>query len=195
VLVNEHTASSAEIVSGALQANKLAVVLGTRTHGKASVQELVRLDDGTGIRLTTAFYHLPDGRNIHKRPGETTWGVDPNDGFFVPMSPAQGESYRQWLRDRERLGGVAPIASERPSIDNPELSARDPQLAAGWKAMRTRLADGEFKPVGGTTEQLKAFVEQRELAARRGELVSQLEQVSKELRELDSTLGAALTSP
>jgi len=189
VLVNEHTASSAEIVAGALQANRVATVVGTRTHGKASVQELVRLDDGTGIRLTTAFYHLPDGRNIHKRPGEKTWGVDPNDGYFVPMSAKQAEEFRRSLRDRERLGG-APVAAKKPSLEDPELAQRDPQLAAGWKAMQTRLATGEFKPTGGTTAQLQAFVEQQELAARRGELVTQLESVSRELRELDSTLGS-----
>ena len=66
----------------------------------------------------------------------------------------------------------------------------DPQLAAAWKALKQRLATGQFQPTGGTTAQLQAYVQQRELASRRGELLGQLEQVSKQLRELDARIGA-----
>ncbi|MDD5713126.1 MAG: S41 family peptidase, partial [Smithellaceae bacterium] len=64
VMVNEGTASAAEIVSGALQDNGRAVVLGTQTFGKGSVQTVIPLDDGAALKLTTAKYYTPAGRSI-----------------------------------------------------------------------------------------------------------------------------------
>jgi carboxyl-terminal processing protease len=96
VLVNEHSASASEIVAGSLMDNKRAVVLGTRTYGKGSVQELIPLDsDGGELKLTVAYYYLPSGRLVHKKKDATDWGVQPQ--IVVAMDP---QSEARVLRER-----------------------------------------------------------------------------------------------
>lgn len=64
VLVNEGSASASEIVAGALQDNQRAKLAGTKTFGKASVQNIVRMNDGGAIKITTAHYYTPNGQQI-----------------------------------------------------------------------------------------------------------------------------------
>ena len=72
VMVNEGSASASEIVAGALQDNKRAKILGAKSYGKASVQTIQELSDGSALKLTTARYYTPMGRDIHKH------GIDPD---------------------------------------------------------------------------------------------------------------------
>ena len=77
VLLNEGSASASEIVAGAIQDHKRGVLVGTRTFGKGSVQTIVPLPDGAGLRLTTAYYYTPKGRSIQAR------GITPD--VVVPL--------------------------------------------------------------------------------------------------------------
>jgi len=84
VLVDGQSASAAEIVIGALQDNRRAVILGTRTYGKGSVQNVIELPDGSGLKLTVARYHTPSGRCIQ---GE---GIEPDVRVEPPAGGAHG---------------------------------------------------------------------------------------------------------
>ena len=81
VLVNQYSASAAEIVAGALRDHGRAIVVGQRTFGKGSVQNIIELEgQDAAIKLTTARYYLPGGECIHRTPEAEKsgkWGVDP----------------------------------------------------------------------------------------------------------------------
>ena len=79
VLINQYSASAAEIVSGAIKDWGRAIIIGERTFGKGSVQRLIPLRFHRAIlKLTTAYYYLPSGRCIHRKNGSRLWGVDPD---------------------------------------------------------------------------------------------------------------------
>jgi carboxyl-terminal processing protease len=98
VLINQHSASAAEIVSGAIKDWQRGLVIGHRTFGKGSVQNVIPIrTDRAFLKLTTAYYYLPSGRLLHKRNGEKDWGVDPD--VDVPITPKQ---MRRWLEVRRK---------------------------------------------------------------------------------------------
>ncbi len=79
VLINNGSASAAEIVAGALQDHERAQLIGTTSYGKGSVQSVMPLSGDRAIKLTTAYYYTPDGRSIHKIGIQPDITVDPAD--------------------------------------------------------------------------------------------------------------------
>jgi carboxyl-terminal processing protease len=154
VLVNGGSASAAEIVAGALQDNKRAAVLGTHTYGKGSVQVVIPFGDGTGMKLTTAYYHTPSGRLIQGK------GVMPDvvvEG--QPLRDAQAEPAVRAVALERQAGEAAarqvaalcaphtdaePIAAQNaaPAGDRPPAgaSAVDCQLERALELLRSRLS-------------------------------------------------------
>ena len=88
VLVNKGTASASEIVAGALQDHRRAVIMGTQTFGKGSVQSIIELEDGSGLKLTVARYYTPHHRSIQE------FGITPDVLVADAPAPARGEDYQ-----------------------------------------------------------------------------------------------------
>ncbi|UYL10693.1 S41 family peptidase [Bdellovibrio sp. SKB1291214] len=96
ILVNEYTASASEIVSGALQDNKRALIVGQRTFGKGSVQSVIKLGDGSGLKLTVARYYTPSGVSIQAEgihPDVEIEDIDPE--VFAKSMSKQTQSTRE----------------------------------------------------------------------------------------------------
>ena len=125
ILINGGTASASEIVAGALQDHKRALILGTQSFGKGSVQTIIPMADGAGLRLTTARYYTPSGTSIQAT------GITPD--VLVPKSVAAeedtpkgpGEFFREKdLRHHLENGGDLQPADEKPqppTIDESNL--------------------------------------------------------------------------
>jgi carboxyl-terminal processing protease len=123
VLVDRYSASAAEIVAACLQDHHRAVVIGERSWGKGTVQNIVDLEGGkSAIRLTIATYWRPSGKDIHKRKNAKDtddWGVRPDEGLSIPLSKSV---YEQMVRSR-RKRDVTPLAvlmstAEKPLAEN-----------------------------------------------------------------------------
>lgn len=136
VLIDQGSASASEIVAGALQDHGRAVIVGKRSWGKGSVQRIVKLPDSGGVlKLTTDYYYLPNGRCVHRRDGDESWGVTPDieEDFDSEYAPQLRE-----LMERLTVPPLTAVA-KKDTLKN-ELAEKllryDSQLAQALKQCR-----------------------------------------------------------
>lgn len=113
VLVNGGSASASEIVAGALQDHKRAVIMGTQTFGKGSVQTILPLGNNTAIKLTTARYYTPGGRSIQAK------GIEPDILVEDPSTGHDEGMFRLREADLDKH-----LINDKPSDSKPSKSGK-----------------------------------------------------------------------
>jgi carboxyl-terminal processing protease len=142
ILMNEYSASASEILGGALQDNGRAAIMGTRSFGKGSVQSVVKLGDGSGLKLTVARYYTPKGRSIQAE------GIMPD----IALDQVNAEAFEKAVirRDarrekdikghlpgenekKEELDAETDFWASQTSKDNKPLSPRDQLMKSDFQ--------------------------------------------------------------
>jgi carboxyl-terminal processing protease len=127
VMVDQHSASAAEILSGALKDWGRSMIVGERSYGKGSVQNVIPVrDEGDRkayLKLTTAYYYLPSGRLLHRKDAADDWGVNPD--VEVLLTPRQT---RRWLEIRRKTDLLQEFDADLLSADLKRQYQADIQL-------------------------------------------------------------------
>jgi carboxyl-terminal processing protease len=139
VLINQYSASASEILAAALQDHKRAVIVGQRSYGKGSVQNIIDLDGGKSVlKLTVASYYRPSGENIHRFKNAKTndkWGVSPDAGADVRLPNREFIRWFDARRERDKdsaakgrrkaAGSVFEIPKTKPAPDEKPTAVAD----------------------------------------------------------------------
>jgi len=150
ILIYKFSASASEIVSAALQDHHRAVIIGERSYGKGSVQNVIEMENHqSALKLTTASYWRPSGKNIHRFPDSKEsdeWGVKPDAAFEVPLTDKEGLAYFTYRQKRDIVHGkIGTMHAPKPLIEKSSEDSREPK-AASTNGIPAKKPDGEEKP-------------------------------------------------
>ncbi|HYE60625.1 MAG TPA: S41 family peptidase [Phycisphaerales bacterium] len=217
LLINGQSASASEVLAGALVENHRAITVGSRTYGKGSVQVVLELPSGNGseLKLTEQGYFLPSGRSITRKDDAATWGVDPTEGFYVPVTDDELEAMFEVRRREEALvnkdvlgkNKSMPTPKSAPKEEtaptdwsNPEsilATLKDPQLTAAVKAVQGKLETGNWSPTGQSGMQTGAIAsaELTQLRLYHERLERELLRTEKRMIAIEDAVPAAKNAP
>ncbi|HZW10999.1 MAG TPA: S41 family peptidase [Phycisphaerales bacterium] len=204
VLLNEFSASASEVFAGALVDHDRAIVLGTRSVGKGSVQSVIPIpsEPGAVLKITDRNYFLPSGKSIQKKDDSVEWGVDPTQGFYVPMSQEQTievirrRQEEDVIRQAAERAEEAQNGAEGAAFADPswiEENMKDVQLAAAVRAIQARVEKGEWLAPGNDqpVADLAAGAELGRLVEARDQILLELERMQRRVEALESGTGVA----
>ncbi|HTQ38039.1 MAG TPA: S41 family peptidase [Pirellulales bacterium] len=144
VLINRYSASASEIVAACLQDNHRATIIGERSYGKGTVQNIISLEGQQGLlKLTTAEYRRPNEHNINRRinaKDTDEWGVTPSEGGAVNMSKDEQQNWAKWRRERDTLRPhQGKPSAESFTNDFKDWSEHDPPLRRAIENLRSQV--------------------------------------------------------
>ena len=179
-MIDEHSASASEIVAAALQDHGRATIVGTRSYGKGTVQNILPLEYGrSALRLTVAKYYRPSDQNIHRGVDDTeedVWGVSPDPGMDVKIAE---DDIRQLARFWEE--------ASYPSLKNRDLKDAHLKLADPDEEVDSDAApDASSNEASNSTEE-DAVVTERSPAESAWELDTPLRTAVEAIRSAKSS--------
>lgn len=218
LLINGQSASASEVLAGALVENHRAITVGARTYGKGSVQVVLELPSGNGseLKLTEQGYFLPSGRSLSRKDNSSSWGVDPTEGFYVPVTDeetaAMFEARRreEALVNKDAVGHNKTAPAPKPAKDAPPIqptdwtnadsilaTLKDPQLTAAVKAMQGKLDNGDWSPTGqmGVETGAIATAELTQLRLYHERLERELIRTEKRMISIEDAVPVAKNAP
>ena len=194
MLINNDSASASEIVAGALADHDRARVIGERSFGKGSVQELRPIEGDNGLlKITTRYYFLPSGRHI-QRPrlaSDEAWGVDPSRGCVVPEDITAARERIRVRRPYEAVGGeylTGPDVVDEAWVVE---TLKDAPLGEAVTLMRQRITDGQWPALEEDEDPAfsSTMVQLETLMDRREEYVKAMTELDDEINRLEGIAG------
>ena len=181
VLVNEHTASAAEIVAGALQDNDRATLVGAPTFGKGLVQHVFPLSEETGLALTTAFYYTPSGRSLQK----PLHGGELDE---VTRSPVRAEFKTASGRTVYGGGGIEPDITVHPESPDRlglflDSTASYTAFATDWLGRHRSEVTPELEITPAILDEFQSFLSQRNVRPSVSEWTAEQDRIRSRLKQ------------